>query len=139
SFAAHALRQRIRLAETFLDLVEAMMAVEQYYTPEQLAYLAERHKLFTDEQMQAAQQEWAELFAKLKDAMDRGVDPASDEVQAMAKRCDEKVLEFTGGDPGVMASLTKMYQEKPQMKEQYPGGAAVWDYLDKARAAAKKK
>ena len=57
--------------------------------------------------------------------MDRGVDPASPEVQAMARRWKEKVEEFTGGDPGIAASLNKVYAE-PGMKERYAGGQAMW-------------
>jgi DNA-binding transcriptional MerR regulator len=125
-------------AEQLLDLVEALTQMEQYYTPEQLQYLAERRKQFTDEQMQQAQQEWTDLIARVQDAVARGLDPASPEAQSMAKRWMEKAKEFTGGDPGIEASLKKMYSD-PANVERYAGGQAVGEFIEKALESMKKE
>jgi hypothetical protein len=43
---------------------------------------------------------------------ERGTDPAAPEVQRLATRWRELVGAFTGGDPGIRASLTRMYEEE---------------------------
>ena len=71
--------------------------------------------------------------------MERGDDPASEPVQALARRWKELVNEFTGGDPGIHASLTQMYQNEENI-----GGMnsverqTMFDYIQRANEAATK-
>jgi hypothetical protein len=87
--------------------------------------------------MSQGQADWAELMAEVRDAMARGADPASDEVQALARRWRELVLAFTGGDPGITESLRRVYAEAPAEAEKLGGpDAAVRDFMARASAAA---
>ena len=97
-------------ANDFLEALEVMSRMEQYYTPEQLAQLEERRKQLGDEGMAKGQQDWADLIGDATAAMEKGVDPESDEAKALATRWEDLISQFTGGDPGIRASLQKMYE-----------------------------
>lgn len=115
------------------------MNFEKYYSSDQLDYLRKRSEEVGPERIQEAQREWQELFAAYEEAMKRGLDPAGDEVQTLARKSAALIEEFTGGDPGIRESLTAMYraegaesvlrQEGMQME---PG---LWEYMGRASAA----
>jgi DNA-binding transcriptional MerR regulator len=120
----------------FLEAMEAMSMFEKYYTPEQLAHLERRREEFGDEQIKAFEREWAELYASLREHRERSTDPADPAVQALGRRADELVEMFTGGDPGIRASLQRMYeQEGPQRASRGMADPEDQAYLEAIRAA----
>jgi MerR family transcriptional regulator, thiopeptide resistance regulator len=120
----------------FLEAMEAMSMFEKYYTPEQLAQLERRREAFGDEQIKAVEREWAELYASLREHRERGTDPADPTVQALGRRAGELVEMFTGGDPGIRASLQRMYeQEGPQRASRGMADPDDFAYLEAIRAA----
>ena len=100
----------------FLEALEVMERMESYYTPEQLAQLEQRAKDLGEEGMAKAQQDWADVIAGVESARERGVDPADPEVQALGRKWQELIEAFTGGDPGIRASLQKMYETEGHEK-----------------------
>jgi DNA-binding transcriptional MerR regulator len=101
--------------DQFLDAMEAMTMFEKYYTPEQLQQLEQRRNDLGEDAIKAVEQEWQEIYAKLRELREAGVDPAAPEAQAVGDRARELIEMFTGGDPGITASLRRMYeQEDPQ-------------------------
>ena len=109
---------------------------EQYYTPEQLEQLAARREAMGEEGMRKAEYDWAELIAEIEAEREQGTDPADPRVQALAGRWQEMIKAFTGGDPGITASLKRMYDE--QGAEQASRGAmspGLQDYVGRAMAA----
>jgi len=126
--------------ETFLQTIEAMTMIEKYYTPEQLKQLEDRRTAGGAEMekaIQEGQQQWADLFADVKAAMDAGIDPAAPTAHALAKRWLALVSAFTGGDPGIFKSLRNMYQSEDHVagmdvKAMQP----TMEYIEKARIAA---
>ncbi len=119
--------------EELLQTIEVMTMFERYYTKEQLDALAKRREALGEDAMKQAQEDWAALFVDVKSAIDRGVDPASDEAQALAGRWCALIEAFTGGDPGIEASLNRMYREEPSMKQN--GDPAASAFIERARAA----
>lgn len=89
--------------------IEGSVRFERYYSPEQLDQLAERRDRIGEARIRDAQGEWSELFGAYERAMRDGIDPAAPEVQALARRSDALIGEFTGGDPAIKASLGTMY------------------------------
>jgi MerR family transcriptional regulator, thiopeptide resistance regulator len=121
----------------FLDALEAMSMIEKYYTPQQLEQLERRRKEFGEERIQAVQQEWADLYARLRELREAGVDPAAEEPQALGRRAGELIEMFTGGDPGIRASLQRMYeQEGPQKASRGMGSPEDHEYMAAIRAAS---
>jgi DNA-binding transcriptional MerR regulator len=124
--------------EEITRAIRATMSVEKHYSPEQLDYLRKRREDLGAERMQAAQQEWRDLFAAFGEAMAQGLDPASENVQALARRSAALMEEFTGGDEGIRASLATMYRVEgaenvlgQQGMETEPG---LWEYMGRASA-----
>jgi DNA-binding transcriptional MerR regulator len=138
------LRDRLRAAEEvsvdqLTQTIEVTMRYEKYYSGEQLEQLAARREEVGEERMRQVQEEWTQLFADYAKAMDEGFDPASEEVKQLARKSTALIREFTGGDPGIAASLGKMYRsEGPQNVMATHGmqmAPGLWEYMGKARAA----
>ena len=114
------------------------MTYEKYYTPEQLGQLEERAGEVGEERIQAVESEWTELFAAYQAAMEEGSDPASDEVQALARKSAALIQEFTGGDETITASLGNMYKaeggEGISSSHGMNTSPELWEYMGKAGA-----
>jgi MerR family transcriptional regulator, thiopeptide resistance regulator len=109
---------------------------ESYYTPEQLAQLKQRADQIGPGCIQAAEQEWPQLIAKAQALMEEGAAPGDARVQAVARRWKELVEAFTGGDPGIAASLGKMWKEKgPELAGKMNRGfdPKLFAYIGKAQ------
>jgi DNA-binding transcriptional MerR regulator len=127
-------------ADEFLTTIEEMTMIEKYYTPEQLEGLQRRREEAGEageEMIRQGPQQWADLQADVRAAMDAGVDPTDPKAQALARRWFALVSGFTGGDPGLFRSLKRMYQNEDtvhgmDVAAMRPG----MEWLAKAAAAA---
>jgi DNA-binding transcriptional MerR regulator len=127
-------------AEEFLRTIEDMTMIENYYTPEQLEQLKKRREQVGEERMQQAPADWAALNAEFRAAMEQGVDPADDRVQALAKRWQGLIDEFTGGDAGIAQSLNRLWKEQgPTLAARHGVDAdpKLGEYIGKAVAVMK--
>ncbi len=125
-------------ADEFLQTMEAMNMLEKFYTPEQLEQIRERGQAVGAERIGEVEAEWPRLMAEVRAEMDKGTDPASETVQALARRWMGLVREFTGGDPGIEKSLRTMYEQEPNVAgiDTAPM-RQMRTYIDKAIAASK--
>ncbi len=122
--------------EELIKTIEVITMTDKYYTTEQLEQLRDRRRIVGDERIQEAQAEWRELFEKFGSAMEAGIDPAGEPVQALARKAKSLIEEFTGGDPGIQRSLEEMHRDDPDdMYERWGVESAVAEYLGKAMAA----
>ena len=116
--------------------------MEKYYTPEQLKKLKQQKEMLGENTIHSAEEEWMDLFEKYKLEMEKGTDPADECVQKLAKRSQELIAAFTGGDPGIEKSLGHMYKQEggPQVMAQQGVqlDPDVWEYMGKAMSALKK-
>jgi len=119
--------------------IEVTMNYEKYYTPEQLDQFAERRETVGEERIQEVQEEWSRLFSAFGKAMEDGLDADSPEVKMLARKSAALIEEFTGGDPGIMRSLSTMYREEGAETVLEGHGMSMrpglWEYMAKARAA----
>ncbi|MGH7481661.1 MAG: MerR family transcriptional regulator [Longimicrobiales bacterium] len=139
------LANHVRSAETvsveeFTHTIEAITMFERYYTPEQLEELKRRREALGEEGMRQAQEDWTALGAEVRAEMEKGTDPTDERVQALARRWNELVRAFTGGDAGIEASLKNRWREqRVTLAERYGGGdaydPAVSEYIGRALAA----
>lgn len=133
----------LRAAETvsvedLLQLIEDMTMIEKYYTPEQLEQLKVRKEQVGEERIRQVEAEWPRLHAEVRAEMEKGTDPASETVQALARRWMALIQEFTGGDPGIEKSLRTMYQQEQTLHGMDVGAMRpMAEYIDKAIAAKK--
>jgi hypothetical protein len=123
--------------EQLMETIEVMTMIDDYYTPEQRAQLDERGRELGPEGMERAQQEWAELIAAANAEREAGTDPSDERVQRIARRWQELIDEFTGGDPGIRASLDRMYREQgPAKASRGMVDPELMTYMARAREAA---
>ncbi|MFT3790734.1 MAG: MerR family transcriptional regulator [Rudaea sp.] len=108
-------------ADTLLQSIEASTIMEKYLTQEQLAQVKQRGEDIGSVRIREVEQAWPEVIAGMQAALALGKDPASEEVQALARRWRSLLREFTGGDAGIQRSLNTMFEQEPQAMQQRTG------------------
>jgi DNA-binding transcriptional MerR regulator len=123
-------------SDQLIETIEVMTMSERYYTPEQLEQLEARRRELGDEGMEKGQRDWADLIAEMDAARQAGTDPADPHVQALGDRWRGLIEQFTGGDPGIRASLQKMYEnEGPERASRGMVDADLMAYMGQAMAS----
>jgi DNA-binding transcriptional MerR regulator len=132
-----------RMEEVSIDMlmqtIEGITNMDQYFTPEQRAEIAERGRQIGQERIREVEAEWPQLIEQVRVEMERGTDPSSETVQALARRWSALVREFTGGNPGIEQGLRDMYRQEsassnPHLDPRMPEYMA---YIGKALQASK--
>lgn len=124
-------------ADELCLVIEDIMTMEKYFTTQQLEEIRQRSEQVGEQRIREAGEEWSVIIPAVRAAMDRGADPKSPEVQKLARRWQELVREFTGGNPGIAQSLTNMYKSEGPALQQKLGhvpDAAMFEYMKKAFA-----
>lgn len=125
-------------AEAFLQTIEVMTMIENYYTPEQLETLKKRKEALGEEGMKQGQDAWTQLYAEFTAEMEKGTDPADPAVQALVARQKELINAFTGGDAGIAQSLNRLWKEQgDKLSAQHGYDPKLMEYVGRANAAAK--
>lgn len=108
--------------------------MKRYYTEEQLADLARRG---TPEVLERGQREWQKLIAEVKEAERKGLDPASERAQSLAARWEGLINKFTGGDPGILENLKRLYADQANWPDTFskPYSDESADFISRVRAA----
>ncbi|HET6764364.1 MAG TPA: MerR family transcriptional regulator [Longimicrobiaceae bacterium] len=135
-----AVADRLRMAETvsaedFLRTIEATTMFDKYFTPEQQEQVRQRGEQVGSERIREVEAEWPRLIAEVREAIDRGDDPAGEHAQGLARRWMGLVGEFTGGDPGLSRSLGEMYQGQPEVRQQYGLDPDMFQFIGAATKA----
>jgi len=121
-----------------LQLIEVMNMMDKYYTPEQTEELRQRREQIGDERIKQSETDWQELMDQVRAEMEKGTDPASETVQALARRWDGLIQEFTGGSPGIAQAAGRMWKEEPTIAGMATAPMReLMAYIGKARAAGK--
>jgi bisphosphoglycerate-dependent phosphoglycerate mutase len=122
--------------QMFIDAIEVMTRMERYYTPEQLEQLAERAEQFGEEGLARAQDDWTRLIAEVESERQAGTDPADPKLTPLVERWNALIEQFTGGDPGIRASLQKLYEtEGPERASRGAVSTETMEYAQRAIAA----
>lgn len=123
-------------ATHFIETVEVMTMIERYYTQEQLDALARRKAELGEDVIEQVEKDWAALFAEVKAEMARGTGPGDPAAQALARRWSAlqqaTVAGFTGGDPGIRASLDRLYAEQPADRIHPSFDPAIFAFMKEA-------
>jgi DNA-binding transcriptional MerR regulator len=130
--------------ETFKQIIEVinrqqdMEWMKKYYTEEQLAELAERG---TPEVLERGQRDWAVLIKEVETAVAEDLDPQSEKAQELAARWAALIEAFTGGNPAIRESLTKLYADQANWPSSFkkPYTDEVGRFIAQAGAAGRKE
>ena len=117
------LLERLEAAEPvsvdeYLQTIGVTLMYEKYYTEEQLEELRQRAVEVGEARMREVQEEWPRLIAEVRAEIEKGTDPSSERVQSLARRWRGLIEEFAGGNPEILASLSRLYQQEPSAREQ---------------------
>jgi DNA-binding transcriptional MerR regulator len=127
-------------ADAFLQTIEVMTMIENYYTPDQLESMRKRREADpegTEKLARQGQADWAALMADFQAAMEQGLDPADPKAQALEKRRQALVRVFSGGDAGIEQSLKRLWTEQgDKLCVQFGYDPKVLEYLHKVAEAA---
>lgn len=122
--------------DEYLNAIEEMTMYEQmyekYFTKEQLEQLAKRREMFGEDRMREVQEEWPRLIASMRAEMEKGTDPKDPRVQTLAKRWQELIEMFTGGDPAIAQSVANLYRGESQFQSQQGLDSALGEYVRRA-------
>jgi len=133
-------RAEVVSADEFLNTIEGMTMLEKYYTPEQMDFLQKRREAAgpdLEAKIQHGPQMWADLQADVRAAMDAGVDPADHRGAELARRWLDLIVGFTGGDPGIFKSLSRMYQNEDNIRGMDVAAMRpMMDWIDRAMKAS---
>ena len=126
-----------------VEIMEVMMEVEKYYTPEQREQIKKRGEEADWDEIERHQKEWSQILEDAEAAMKAGTPATDPKVQELVRRYDELgkwfAAGFTGGDQGLQESLNRVWAEKgDDLHTAYGKGPEVNKYLDKAREAGAK-
>ncbi|MGH2776460.1 MAG: MerR family transcriptional regulator [Actinomycetota bacterium] len=126
-----------------LEIMEVMMEVEKYYTPEQREQIKKRGEEADWDEIERRQKEWSQILEDAEAAMKAGTPATDAKMQELARRYDELgkwfAAGFTGGDPGLQESLNRVWAEKgDDLHAAYGKGPEVNKYLEEAREAGAK-
>ena len=119
-------------SEELITTIGWVTMYEKYYTKEQLDQLARRGEQVGEARMREVQQEWTELFAAVRAEMQKSTDPTSPAVRELGAKWQALVAEFTGGDAGIAASLQRMYQNEPAVRERAGVDPELYAYISRA-------
>jgi len=124
--------ERVSVEELFQTIEVTRML--KYYTAEQLEQLKRRGEALGPERIrQVEEKEWPELIAEVRAEMDKGTDPKSPVVQALARRWMALVQEFTGGDPGIEKAVKQVWTEEQSIHGiETAGMREMMSYISKA-------
>lgn len=115
-----------------LQTLEFMSVVGQYFSAEEVDAIAERKPSMAVARDYAA--DWRTLIAAVRAQMDQGADPASAVVRELARRWQELVHVFTGGDPALNHKLATMYDREGGLEAHTGIDAAMRDFMRRALA-----
>ena len=131
---ARSMRVKKVSVDQLIETIEVMNMFEKYYTKEQLEELKQRADALGEEGMRQGQQDWANLIEEVRVEMEKGTDPTSPQVVALARRWRALIEAFTGGNPEIEKSLRTMYQNEPvhQKIQGMPYHPGMMAYIGKA-------
>jgi DNA-binding transcriptional MerR regulator len=151
--ASRALEQVLNLLETkgrihqkkLIKILEVMQMGEdvkktwheKFFTEAELKEFQEVGKKYTPEMVKAYQDGWAAIIDEVKQNLK--ADPASDIAQSLAKRWKELLDEAYGDHPQLKARIGEAYTAGAVPDDYRMFGPEVWDFIKRARAAAKKE
>lgn len=139
------LQRRSRQAKVadLLKLIKEIVRMDKHYTSEQLEQLRLRRQKIGNDAIQAAERDWAHLFQRYREEMEKGTSPSDPVVLELARRSQNLIHAFTGGDPGISNSLHNMYQQEsgPELLSRHglSVDSGVWDFMGKAMRALREQ
>ncbi len=124
--------------EAWLTVIHETLRIETHFTPEQREVLEERADDLGLDRLAQVQDEWVAIFEELESLFDEELAPDHPDVLSLARRAQDLIQEFTGGDAGIARSLQAMYEaegSRPLTDRGIHMRPDVWGFLGAAMEA----
>jgi thiazolylpeptide-type bacteriocin precursor len=115
--------------------------LESHFTAEQMMRIRASDPASVAGTARLGETEWPDLLRQVAAEMAKGTDPAHPAVQALAKRWEELLRMFTGGDSAIHEKLNEIYDKHFHTARQYGAvpDKAMIEYITKAVQASMHK
>ena len=124
--------------EEFLQVIEEMNMVEQYYTPEQLKQFEEVGRRVGTDEIRAVEEGWTALMAEVR--ANRDLDPASPQAQELARRWDElteRTMRGYQAFPELKQAIADNYKQGHFEGHAHAPQVADFAFIERVKAARK--
>jgi DNA-binding transcriptional MerR regulator len=124
--------------DAWLGVIHETLRFERHYAPEEREKLDKQADDLGLDRLGEVQQEWVAIFDELEIHFDEGLPPTHPDVLKLARRAQDLIAEFTGGDPGITRSLQAMYEaegSRPLTDRGMHTRPDVWGFLGAAMEA----
>jgi DNA-binding transcriptional MerR regulator len=95
-----------------INMHKDMNWTDKFFSDEAREALAEKRRTVSQEEVEQGQRDWTVLIQEVEAAVKAGVDPKSEEAQALAARWSALIEAFTGGNRAIHEGLNKMHSDK---------------------------
>jgi DNA-binding transcriptional MerR regulator len=124
-------------SERLIKIIEVMAKMTEHgfnpkFSDEEKAQLDTRREEMGEEKIKEVEKEWPELIAKVRAEMAKGSAPSDPDVQKLAKRWNELVMMFTGGDKQVENKLNEAYEESPDFAASMGLDKELFEFIEQA-------
>jgi DNA-binding transcriptional MerR regulator len=120
-----------------VEVMNRMERLRSYFTPEQLAELGKRREAIGIDGMRQSEIDWTELTEEVKHLVAEGVPPSDPRAKSAAERWTALVDAFTGGNPGIIASLQEVWEKEGSIEGFNTSDIrALYDYIDAAKQSS---
>jgi DNA-binding transcriptional MerR regulator len=122
--------------DEFIQIIEVMTMMENYYTPEQIKQLQQVAQLVGPEEIRAIEDAWTALLAEVR--ANRDLDLASPEAQALAQRWDDLTQRTMRGYqafPELKQAIADNYQQGRFEGHDRAPQAADFAFIERVKAA----
>ena len=121
--------------DTLIQAIEGITMIEKEFTPEEMREIKARGDQLGEAHIHAVEAEWPRLIAQVRAEMEKGTDPTSEPVRALAMRWRELVREFTGGNPSIEQKLSAKFATEPELRERTGLDPKLMEYVGRAMRA----
>jgi DNA-binding transcriptional MerR regulator len=118
--------------DTLIQAIEGITMIEKEFTPEELREIKTRGEQLGEARIHEAESEWPRLIAQVRAEMEKGTDPTSDPVRALAARWRELVHQFTGGNPSIEQKLRAKFATEPDLRAKSGLDPRLMEYVGRA-------
>lgn len=108
----------------------------KHFTSEEREQLRRRAQQLGEAGVRQAQNEWPQLIAQVRGAMNLGIPAADPSVQEMGRRWYALIQAFTGGDASLGRKMREAYDEEPGVMAAQGMDQAMFAYIGAAMHAA---
>lgn len=122
--------------DQLLESINMSSKLDMHFSESERETLRQRAQKLGEPGVRLSQNEWPQLIAQMRAAIDAGTPPTDPAVVALAKRWHALVIAFTADNPVINRKLSDAYLQEPQAMTNAGMDVEMFRYVGQAMAAA---